>query len=117
MCVKAQAQVDEIIAKSKAAQEKFSTFTQAQVDAVFKSAALSANTQRIPLARLAADETRMGLFEDKVIKNHFASEYIYNKYKNEKTCGIIEYSSETGITKVSDHLYQIRIHSRAYACK
>ena len=102
MCVKAQAQVDEIIAKSKAAQEKFSVFTQAQVDEVFKSAALSANNQRIPLARLAAEETRMGLFEDKVIKNHFASEYIYNKYKNEKTCGVIEYSSETGITKVAE---------------
>ena len=100
MCVKAQVQVDEIIARSKKAQEKYSHFTQAQVDEVFKSAALAANTQRIPLARMAAEETRIGLFEDKVIKNHFASEYIYNKYKHEKTCGVIEYSGETGITKV-----------------
>jgi len=102
MCVKAQAKVDEIVARSKAAAEKYSHFTQEQVDAVFKSAAFNANSQRIPLAKLAAEETRMGLMEDKVIKNHFASEYIYNKYKDEKTCGVIEYSSETGMAKVAE---------------
>ena len=100
--MKAQAKVDEIVARSKAAAEKYSHFTQEQVDAVFKSAAFNANSQRIPLAKLAAEETRMGLMEDKVIKNHFASEYIYNKYKDEKTCGVIEYSSETGMAKVAE---------------
>ena len=67
------------------AQEKFSTYTQEQVDEIFKAAALAANQMRIPLAKLAVEETGMGIVEDKVIKNHYAAEYIYNAYKDTKT--------------------------------
>ena len=74
----------------KKAQKIYSTFTQEQVDEIFRAAALAANNARIPLAKMAVEETRMGIVKIKLIKNHFASEYIYNKYKNTKTCGIIE---------------------------
>ena len=71
------------------AQREFATYTQEEVDEIFRMAALAANNQRIELARMAVEETGMGIVEDKVIKNHFASEYIYNQYRNDKTCGVI----------------------------
>ena len=91
---------DEALKRVKKAQEKFSTYTQEQVDKIFKAAAIAANEARIPLAKLAVEETGMGVIEDKVIKNHFASEYIYNKYKNEKTCGVVEEDKSYGYKKV-----------------
>ena len=84
------------------AQRIFSTFTQEQVDKIFYEASMAANKQRIPLAKLAVEETGMGIVEDKIIKNHYASEYIYNAYKNTKTCGVIEKDDAYGITKVAD---------------
>ena len=90
----------ETIAKVKKAQEEFAKFTQEQVDEIFKAAAIAANQARIPLAKMAVEETGMGVVEDKVIKNHYASEYIYNKYKNEKTCGVVEEDPAYGIKKV-----------------
>ncbi len=86
----------------KAAQSKFSTYTQEQVDEIFRQAAMAANNNRITLAKMAFEETGMGIVEDKVIKNHFASEYIYNKYKDERTCGIIEKDTSFGIIKVAE---------------
>ena len=84
------------------AQEKFSKYTQEQVDEIFKAAAIAANQMRIPLAKLAVEETGMGIVEDKIIKNHYATEYIYNKYKDEKTCGVIEEDESFGIKKVAE---------------
>ena len=84
------------------AQKKFATYTQEQVDAIFKAAATAANKMRIPLAKMAVEETGMGVVEDKVIKNHFASEYIYNAYKNTKTCGVLEEDKAYGIKKVAE---------------
>lgn len=91
-----------LIQKVKAAQAKYASFDQQQVDKIFKQSALAANEQRIPLAKLAVKETGMGIVEDKVIKNHFASEFIYNKYKNEPTCGVIESDSHYGIQKIAE---------------
>ncbi len=91
---------EEAFKRVKKAQEKFSTYTQEQVDKIFKAAAIAANEARIPLAKLAVEETGMGVIEDKVIKNHFASEYIYNKYKNEQTCGVVEESDSYGYKKI-----------------
>ncbi len=88
--------------KVRSAQEEFSKFTQEQVDKIFLEVAMTANQNRIKLAKMAFEETGMGVLEDKVIKNHFASEYIYNKYKNAKTCGVIEEDKEFGITKVAE---------------
>ena len=88
--------------KVKKAQEEYSKYSQEQVDSIFKAAAIAANMARIPLAKLAVEETGMGVVEDKVIKNHFASEYIYNKYKNEKTCGIIEENKVEGYKKIAE---------------
>ena len=82
--------LEKRLAELKQAQEKFSSYSQEQVDKIFRAAALAANKARIPLAKLAVEETGMGIVEDKVIKNHYASEYIYNKYKNVKTCDVIE---------------------------
>ena len=82
--------VEALEAKMKAmreAQKVFATFTQEQVDKIFYEAAMAANKQRIPLAKMAVEETQRGIVEDKVIKNHYAAEYIYNAYKNTKTCG------------------------------
>lgn len=90
------------IEKVKEAQRLFSTYTQQQVDEIFRQAAIAANNARIQLAKMAVEETGMGLIEDKVIKNHFASEYIYNQYKNEKTCGVIETDEAFGITKIAE---------------
>lgn len=84
------------------AQEEFATYSQAQVDRIFRYAAMAANDARIPLAKMAVEETGMGIVEDKVIKNHFASEYIYNQYKDEKTCGVIDRDDAFGITKVAE---------------
>ncbi|MCL1123482.1 bifunctional acetaldehyde-CoA/alcohol dehydrogenase [Shewanella surugensis] len=82
--------LNQLIQKVKIAQAHFATFSQEQVDTIFKAAALAAANARIPLAKIAVEETQMGVMEDKVIKNHFASEYIYHKYKDDKTCGILE---------------------------
>ncbi len=84
------------------AQKKFAQFNQEQVDRIFYEAAMAANHQRIPLAKLAAEETGMGVVEDKVIKNHYAAEYIYNKYKNEKTCGVIEDDRAFGYKRIAE---------------
>ncbi len=84
------------------AQKKFASFTQEQVDKIFYEAAMAANHQRISLAKLAAQETGMGVVEDKVIKNHYAAEYIYNKYKNEKTCGVIEEDRAFGYKRIAE---------------
>ena len=86
----------------RAAQKKFATYTQEQVDAIFRAAALAANNARIPLAKMAVAETGMGLVEDKVIKNHYAAEYIYNAYKDTKTCGVLERDEAFGTMKVAD---------------
>ncbi|PSC68567.1 bifunctional acetaldehyde-alcohol dehydrogenase [Micractinium conductrix] len=96
------AMLNNLLAASKAAQSQYAKFTQAQVDEIFKCAALAANDQRLPLAKMAVEETGMGMVEDKVIKNHFASEFIYNKYKNEKTCDVIEVDPQGGFTKVAE---------------
>ena len=87
---------------TKEAQRVFATFTQEQVDKIFFEAAMAANTQRIPLAKAAVAETGMGIVEDKVIKNHYAAEYIYNAYKNTKTCGVIEEDKAFGIKKIAE---------------
>lgn len=102
MLVTNSQELEALIQKVKAAQEKYATYTQEQVDHIFKRAALAANAARIPLAKMAVEETGMGVVEDKVIKNHFASEYIYNKYKNEKTCGVIEEDKSFGYQKIAE---------------
>ena len=94
--------LDVEISRVREAQKIFATFTQEQVDKIFKAAALAANRARIPLAKLAVEETGMGVVEDKVIKNHYASEYIYNCYKNVKTCGIIDEDFAYGVKKIAD---------------
>ena len=88
------------ITRVRKAQEEFSKFSQEKVDEIFKAAAIAANQARIPLAQMAVKETGMGVVEDKIIKNHYAAEYIYNKYKNEKTCGVVEEDNYYGIKKV-----------------
>ncbi len=89
-------------ARVRAAQQKFATYTQEQVDAIFRAAAVAANQARIPLAKMAVEETGMGIVEDKVIKNHYASEYIYNAYKNTPTCGVIESDSAFGMQRIAE---------------
>ena len=84
------------------AQRAFAAYTQEQVDHIFFEAAKAANMQRIPLAKMAVAETGMGVVEDKVIKNHYAAEYIYNAYKNMKTCGVIEEDSAFGFKKIAE---------------
>lgn len=95
-------ELNALAARVKAAQQKFATYSQQQVDLIFRNAALAAADARIPLAKMAAEETGMGVVEDKVVKNHFASEYIYNKYKDEKTCGVVEVDEEHGILTVAE---------------
>ncbi len=92
----------QLLARVRAAQEKFATYSQEQVDEIFYRAALAANRARIPLAKLAVEETGMGVIEDKVIKNHYASEYIYNAYKDTKTCGVIEQDESAGYTRIAE---------------
>jgi acetaldehyde dehydrogenase/alcohol dehydrogenase len=97
--------IDELMNKIKEvreAQKKFSQYSQEEVNEIFRQAAMAANNARIYLAKMAAEETGMGIVEDKVIKNHFASEYIYNQYKDEKTCGVIEKDESFGIVKVAE---------------
>jgi acetaldehyde dehydrogenase/alcohol dehydrogenase len=96
------AELDELLVRVKKAQREFASFSQEQVDKVFRAAALAANNARIPLAQMAAEETGMGIVEDKVTKNHFASEYIYNKYKDEKTCGILEEDKNFGTITIAE---------------
>ena len=91
----------ELIGKVKKAQEEYSSFDQERVDKIFRKVAQKINDERIRLAQMAVEETGMGIVEDKVIKNHFASEYIYNKYKDEKTCGVLEEDHSYGIKKVA----------------
>lgn len=93
-----------LISKVKKAQKIFAAFSQEKVDAIFRAASLAANRARIPLAKMAVEETGMGIVEDKVIKNHFASEYIYNKHKNAKTCGIIAEDKINGTKTVAEPL-------------
>jgi acetaldehyde dehydrogenase / alcohol dehydrogenase len=95
-------ELESLIQRVKAAQIEYATYSQAQVDRIFKKAAMAANAERIALAKLAVNETGMGIVEDKVIKNHFASEMIYNKYKDEKTCGVIETDVHFGIQKIAE---------------
>ena len=94
--------LEAALAKVREAQKKFALYTQEQVDAIFLAAASAANKQRIPLAKMAVEETGMGVVEDKVIKNHYAAEYIYNAYKNTKTCGVIEEDKAYGIKKIAE---------------
>ena len=92
----------DLIQKVKTAQAIYATYSQEQVDKIFRAAALAANNARIRLAKMAVEETGMGIVEDKVIKNHFASEYIYNKYKNEKTCGELSYDASFGLRRIAE---------------
>ncbi|EKV00030.1 alcohol dehydrogenase, class IV [Leptolyngbya sp. PCC 7375] len=94
--------LEELALRVKNAQEIYANFNQAQVDFIFKQAAIAANNARLPLAKQAVAETSMGVIEDKVIKNHFASEYIFNKYKHAKTCGVIYSDVHYGIQKVAE---------------
>ena len=84
------------------AQRAFAAFSQEQVDHIFFEAAKAANRQRIPLAKMAVAETGMGVVEDKVIKNHYAAEYIYNAYKHMKTCGVVEEDKAFGFKKIAE---------------
>ena len=100
MVVDSVEKLEKAIASTRKAQEEFAKFSQEQVDEIFKAAAIAANAARIPLAKMAVEETGMGLVEDKVIKNHYAAEYIYNKYRDAKTCGVVEEDKAFGIKKV-----------------
>ncbi|MGL5309118.1 MAG: aldehyde dehydrogenase family protein, partial [Plesiomonas shigelloides] len=102
MAVTNLAELDALVARVKKAQQEFANFSQEQVDTIFRAAALAANNARIPLAQMAVEESGMGIIEDKVIKNHFASEYIYNKYKDEKTCGILSEDDEFGTITIAE---------------
>ena len=94
--------LEDALKRVRAAQKRFAEYSQSQVDSIFKAAAAAADRQRIPLARLAVEETGMGVVEDKVIKNHYAAEYIYNAYRDTKTCGVIEEDKEYGITRIAE---------------
>ena len=94
--------LEEAIKRTKEAQKVFANYTQKQVDKIFLAAASAANKARIPLAKMAVEETGMGIVEDKVIKNNYASEYIYNAYKDTKTCGVIEEDKAYGIKKIAE---------------
>ena len=98
------ATLEETINKVKEAQRIFATYSQEKVDEIFRQAAFAAANQRIPLAKITAVETQMGITEDKVIKNHFASEYIYNKFKDEKPCGIIDEDMTSGVRHIAEPL-------------
>ncbi|PSW07433.1 bifunctional acetaldehyde-CoA/alcohol dehydrogenase [Photobacterium lipolyticum] len=102
MPVTNMAELDAMVARVKAAQKEFATFSQEQVDKIFRAASLAANNARIPLAQQAVAESGMGIVEDKVIKNHFASEFIYNKYKDEKTCGILDEDESLGTFTIAE---------------
>ncbi len=93
--------IETVLKKVRLAQEQYAQFSQEQVDEIFRAAASAANARRIELAQMAVEETGMGVFEDKVLKNHYAAEYIYNRYKNEKTCGVIERDEANGFTRIA----------------
>ena len=101
-CVDSVETLAKTLERVKNAQKEFSKYSQEQVDKIFQAAAIAANEARIPLAKMAVEETGMGIVEDKVIKNHYAAEYIYNKYKNEKTCGVIYQDESYGIKKIAE---------------
>ena len=94
--------LNALVERVKKAQQHYATFSQQQVDKIFRAAALAAADARIPLARMAVEESGMGIVEDKVIKNHFASEYIYNAYKDEKTCGVLEEDDAFGTLTIAE---------------
>ena len=94
--------LENLIARVRKAQNVFATYTQAQVDEIFFRAAEAANKARIPLAKLAVEETGMGVVEDKVIKNHYAAEYIYNTYRHTQTVGVLEEDKAFGIKKIAE---------------
>ena len=94
--------LESALAQVRQAQRQYASYTQEQVDKIFKAAAIAANQQRIPLAKLAVAETGMGVVEDKVIKNHYAAEYIYNAYRDTKTCGVIEEDKAFGMKKIAE---------------
>ena len=96
------AELEEKLALMRNAQKKFAKYSQEQVDEIFRAAAMAANKARIPLAKMAVEETGMGVAEDKVIKNHYAAEYIYNTYRNTKTCGVLEEDMANGIKKIAE---------------
>ena len=100
--VNSEESLRELIAKVREAQRQFATFTQEQVDKIFFEASMAANQARIPLAKMAVEETGMGIVEDKVIKNHYASEYIYNAFRKTKTCGVLEEDKAYGIKKIAE---------------
>ena len=102
LIVRDEESLKQLLVRVRAAQAKFATYTQEEVDKIFYAAALAANKARIPLAKLAVEETGMGVVEDKVIKNHYASEYIYNAYKNTRTCGVIEHDAAAGYTRIAE---------------
>jgi len=102
MPINSPADLDALVSRVKRAQQIYATFSQEQVDLIFRQAAFAAASARIPLAMQAAEETGMGVIEDKVIKNHFASEYIYNKYKDEKTCGVLEEDELGGTITIAE---------------
>ena len=99
-----QKHIDDLVNKVSEAQKKFATYSQEQVDEIFRRVALKMSSLRIPLAKMAVEETGMGVWEDKVIKNHFASEYIYNKFKHTKTCGIIHEDAAGGLIQIAEPL-------------
>ena len=101
VCVE-EREILQLVNGVRAAQEEFSTYSQERVDEIFRAAATAANGARIALAEMAAQETGMGVFEDKVIKNHYAAEYIFNRYKNEKTCGVLEEDEAGGYTRIAE---------------
>ena len=101
-CVDSIETLQNAFQKVRKAQEEFAKFSQEKVDEIFKAAAMAANAARIPLAKMAVEETGMGVVEDKIIKNHYAAEYIYNKYKDTKTCGVIEEDKSYGIKKIAE---------------
>lgn len=94
--------LEKALARVRAAQKEFATFSQEQVDKIFREAAIAANMARIPLAKMAVEETGMGVVEDKIIKNHYAAEYIYNAYRDTKTCGVIEEDKAYGTKKIAE---------------
>ena len=102
LCVTEPEDLQQALARCREAQAAFATFSQEQVDKIFLAAATAANKARIPLAKQAVAETGMGVVEDKVIKNHYAAEYIYNAYKDTKTCGVIEEDTAYGVTRIAE---------------
>lgn len=102
LVVQDEQSLNELIERVREAQKKYATYSQEQVDKIFRAAAMAADKARIPLAKEAVEETGMGIIEDKVIKNHFASEYIFNKYREAKTCDIIEHNEDMGYEKLAE---------------